>query len=369
MLSALHNLPSDVETPALVVDEKALLQNVADMATMARSVGVQLRPHVKTHKCVEIARAQTSAGAIGLSCATVSELVEFAKAGFSDLLLTSPVADRPKLERLAQVTKSSRISFVVDHADQIRAISELLKNEAIKPQVLIDIDVGQCRTGVIEVSHALELANEISAARSLEFAGIQGFAGQVQHIADPGERAKSAGVAADSLKYYASALRGAGHPVKIVTGSGTGAAEFDGNGPYTELQVGSYIFMDADYRAIRRRDGGALPYQPSLFVLATVTSLNRRNEFTIDAGVKALAFNGPPPSQILGAPIGSTYRFAGDEHGIVTMPEGSAPPRLGSRVCVLTTHCDPTVNLHPRYTVLKTDGNVGTWPTVARYAF
>ncbi len=369
MLSALQKLPPEVETPALVLDETVLMQNISAMAGSAESAGVLLRPHAKTHKCTEIARAQVAAGAIGISCSTVSELVEFSRAGLDGLLLTSSVVDRPKLERLAQIMRTSRVSFVVDHVEQVRAIKALVGEQTIKPLVLIDIDVGQCRTGVTEISSALDLASEIAAADNLKFAGIQGFAGQVQHIIDAAERAESARAVAGSLESYATALRESGHIVDIITGSGTGAAEFDGSGPYTELQVGSYVFMDADYGAIRRGDGGLLPYQPSLFVLATVTSVNRRNEFTIDAGVKALAFNGPPPSQIIGAPAGSIYRFAGDEHGIVTMPEGSYQPELGSRVCVLTTHCDPTVNLHPRYTVLKRDGSVDAWPIVGRYAF
>ena len=219
------------------------------------------------------------------------------------------------------------------------------------------------------VSAALELASQIDAAPRLMFAGIQGFAGHVQHIANAGERLHASRNVSKELSVYAEALRVAGHKVDIITGSGTGASEFDVQGPYTELQVGSYVFMDADYGAVQRAGGVALPFEPSLFVLATVTSVNRPSEFTVDAGVKALAFNGPLPSHIIGAPEGSTYRFAGDEHGIVTVPTNGRAPALGSRVMVLTTHCDPTVNLHPRYTVIKSDGRVDVWPIVGRYQF
>lgn len=369
MLSVLKNLDQSVETPALVLDEAAMQRNIAKMAKSAVEAGVSLRPHAKTHKCLEVARAQMAGGAIGISCATVAELSEFASAGFDELLLTSPVADPLKLQRLAEIFRSSRIGVVVDHVEQVKALNALVTASSIKPRVLIDIDVGQRRTGVCGVAAALEIATQIAGSSGLEFAGIQGFAGHVQHIADPIERLQSSQGVARSLAAYADALQSAGHMIQIVTGSGTGASEFDLDGPYTELQVGSYVFMDADYGAIRRAGGLALPFDPSLFVLATVTSVNRPNEFTIDAGVKALAFNGPPPSRIIGAPEGSTYRFAGDEHGIITMPEDRQAPVLGSRVLVMTTHCDPTVNLHPRYTVIKSDGSVDVWPIVGRYAF
>jgi D-serine deaminase-like pyridoxal phosphate-dependent protein len=176
----------------------------------------------------------------------------------------------------------------------------------------------------------------------------------------------AAGVGA-ILIAHRTALAEAGFAVAIVTGSGTGASGFDAGGPYTELQVGSYVFMDAEYGRLVGNGGGALPFEASLYVLATVTSINRPGEFTIDAGVKALAFNGPPPDHILGAPDGCSYRFGGDEHGMVTLPKGAAAPKLGSRVLVLTTHCDPTVNLHASIHAIGSNGGLEIWPVLARY--
>jgi D-serine deaminase-like pyridoxal phosphate-dependent protein len=125
--------------------------------------------------------------------------------------------------------------------------------------------------------------------------------------------------------------------------------------------------MDADYGRLRHEDGGALPYEPSLFVLATVTSVNRAGEFTVDAGVKALAFNGPVPELMIGAPAGSSYRFGGDEHGMITLPPDVAVPTLGSRLLLQTTHCDPTVNLHAAYQVVGHNNGVDSWRVLARY--
>jgi D-serine deaminase-like pyridoxal phosphate-dependent protein len=357
----------DIETPALILDEAALTRNISSMANFAKAAGINLRPHAKTHKSVEIAKLQLSAGAVGIACATVAEIEAFSRAHVPGLLLTSPVANRPKIERLAGIMNDTDVSIVVDHVDQLVVLNELMQARTRPVQVLIDVDVGQKRTGICDVNMCVALAKQISSYPAFRFGGLQGFAGQVQHIVQHDQRESAAVAAGNILNEYLSVLHRADIKSDIVTGSGTGTAKFDARGPYTELQVGSYIFMDADYGALKEREGGALPYETALFVLATVTSINRQNEFTIDAGVKALAFNGPMPSKIVGAPRGSTYRFAGDEHGIITLPAGCVAPALGARVLVEATHCDPTVNLHPRYTVVKKDGHIEHWPILARY--
>jgi D-serine deaminase-like pyridoxal phosphate-dependent protein len=363
------NLPSlqNIQTPALVVESSALARNIAGMAAFAIGHGVGLRPHAKTHKSPRIAQLQLDAGAQGICCATVAEIEAFALAGISGLLLTGPVADRPKLERLARVARDHDISIVVDHADQIAVLRELLGDASRPLQVLVDIDVGQRRTGVIDAAATLALVQTIAATPGMRFGGIQGYAGHVQHIIDAGERKAAAAAVHAIVAEHLAALADAGIEVAIVTGVGTGTCAFDAAGPYTEWQVGSYVFMDADYGRVQREGGGALPHEPSLFVLSTVTSVNRAGEFTIDAGTKSLAFNGPAPELLIGAPEGSTYRFGGDEHGMITMPAGSPAPKLGSRILVLTTHCDPTVNLHTEYHVVGHNNGIETWPVLARY--
>lgn len=246
MFSSILDQTGRIETPALVLDETAMLKNMDIMAQHAATNGVWLRPHAKTHKCLEIARRQIAAGAIGLSCATLEELFYFSDAGIEGLLLTSPIADPVKLPRLAKVLRASHVKLVVDHIDQVAAFSSLLDDASIRPELVIDIDVGQGRTGVCSIPAALELAAYIEET-AMSLVGIQGFAGNVQHIHEAAERSRSADDVGRQLREYAKALRAAGHDIAHITGSGTGASEFDGRGPYTELQVGSYIFMDADY--------------------------------------------------------------------------------------------------------------------------
>lgn len=358
---------ADIETPALVLDAPALQRNIQAMADFAKANNVKLRPHAKTHKSLRIAQMQIESGAVGISCATVAEIEAFAEAGIPGLMLTTPVADRPKLARLAAVADSTDISIVVDHTDQVYALHDLLDRDSRALQVLVDIDVGQRRTGVIDPQSTLAIAQLVEAMPGMVFGGIQGFAGHVQHMIGADARKAGAAVVRNILDDHLRVLKAAGIRTDIVTGSGTGACAFDVAGTFTELQVGSYVFMDSDYGRLQREGGGALPFEPSLFVLATVTSVNRSGEFTVDAGVKAMAFNGPVPSLIVGAPDGSTYRFGGDEHGMITLPEGAEPPKLGSRVLLLTPHCDPTVNLHAAYQVVGHNTGIEAWPVLGRY--
>jgi D-serine deaminase-like pyridoxal phosphate-dependent protein len=360
------NALADLSTPALVIDEDALLRNIDRMAAEARGAGLCLRPHAKTHKCKEIALLQLRAGAVGIACATIAEAEAFSGAGIGGILVTSPMMGSDKFARVAKLNREGGVTVVVDHVVQIEGLLAHLQPDDPPLAVAVDVDIGQNRTGVTSIAHALELARASSDSPRLSFAGLQGFAGHVQHIIDFQERKAAAANAAEKLRKVAGALTSAGQPPRLISGSGTGAYGFDATGPYNELQVGSYVFMDADYARIVDEKGNALPYAPSLFVLATVVSINRPGEVTVDAGTKALATNGPTPFNFFGAPAGAAYRFAGDEHGIITFPVAQQGPTLGARLLIGATHCDPTVNLHARYHVFS-GGKIGRWNVLARY--
>ena len=370
MISLDPNSPKfqDVATPALVIDCGALQANIASMQETAARAGIFLRPHAKTHKSLEIAHRQLAAGAIGIACATVAEAEALASGGIDNLLVTAPTIGGNKLARLVALQRRSPLTVTVDHLAQVDGFQALLTAADPPLAVLVDIDVGQKRTGVTSTEAVVELARHISSRPQLRFAGIQGFAGQAQHIHNAENRRDAAAMAAAILADARDALKAAGFAVGIVSGSGTGTSEYDfSDTPYTELQVGSYIFMDADYGRVVKTDGSRLPFRNSLFVLATVVSANLPGQFTVDAGTKALAFNGPAPDRIIGAPQGSTYSFAGDEHGIIALPSGTAAPALGARVLLGATHCDPTVNLHAAYHVADRDGSLALWRVTGRH--
>jgi D-serine deaminase-like pyridoxal phosphate-dependent protein len=368
MMQLQISLLADVSTPALVLECSQLDENICRMATAAQNRGMSLRPHAKSHKCVEIARRQMAAGAIGICCATVLEAESFAKQGLERLLVTSPVVGREKTSRLVALHRKAPVLTVVDHPLQVETLVSLLKDDDAPMDVLIDIDVGQCRTGVASVEAGMELAKRIADTRRLRFAGLQAFAGHVQHIIDYDQRCGAARDVIRSVRALRDQLSAAGMAPSIISGSGTGTSSFDfSNGIFTELQVGSYIFMDADYGRLREKHHKGLPYQRSLFVMATVISENRVGQVTVDAGTKALAVNGPLPDYIIGAPPNTTYQFAGDEHGILRLPEGVEAPRLGARVLIGATHCDPTVNLYSSYVAVHAGGALELWPIVGRY--
>jgi D-serine deaminase-like pyridoxal phosphate-dependent protein len=359
----------EVDTPALVVDLGALRRNIEKMASIARRSGVSLRPHAKTHKSVEIARLQIGAGALGIACATVGEVAMLTAAGIPNLLLTAPVVDPAKFARLAALNRTSPLTIALDHIEQVRAAAEAIPlDQPPLLSIVVDTDVGQARTGVTSIAEGVALARAIASHPQLRFAGIQGFAGNAQHIPEPLARSAAAEKAAAMLSDFAVALAEVNLRPTIVTGSGTGTHVQDSVGPYTELQVGSYVFMDADYARIVDETGAGPPFEPSLFVMATVVSVNRANEVTVDAGTKALATNGPPPCKILGVAERAAYRFAGDEHGILTFPDGVRQPALGQRVLLGASHCDPTINLHAFYHVVE-EAEMQIWPIAARYGW
>lgn len=363
LLLALRNIP----TPALVIDEEALDRNIATMAEFARNSRRSLRPHAKTHKSLEIARKQVAAGAIGICCATVPELHAMAEANIGGLLLTAPVQDQAKAGSLAGIAKRAPITIAVDHPTQISMLSENLSADGHPVGVLVDVDVGQRRTGVGSVADTIAIAKLAAGDKRLKFRGLQGYAGHVQHIPEFERRSREAERVSALLGEHIAALRENGLEAEVVSGGGTGTHDIDlANAPFTEIQAGSYVFMDSDYGCIRRLHGEDLPFEYSLLMLTTVTSTNVAGQVTVDAGTKSLAVNGPAPHLIFGAPEGTTFQFAGDEHGILLLPEGSSAPKPGDRILMSVTHCDPTVNLFSVMHAVTKSGKVERWPVVGR---
>jgi D-serine deaminase-like pyridoxal phosphate-dependent protein len=368
-LSFSADLPAlaGISTPALVIDQVALSGNIARMAETARRRGIALRPHAKTHKSAYVANQQIAAGAAGIACATILEAEALAAAGVSGLLVTSPIVGADKVARLARLNGMRPLTAVVDHPSQVEALAATMPSGDRPLELLVDVDVGQGRTGVANGQDAVALARAIATHPRLAFRGLQGYAGHIQHIIDASQRRAAATRSAEQLRTVAAGLATVGLACPVISGSGTGAHADDADGPYTEWQVGSYVFMDADYGAIRLADGQRLPFAQALFVLATVVSINQPGQITVDAGTKALATNGPAPDCFRGLPDGARYTFGGDEHGIIKLPAGAAPLPLGARVLIGATHCDPTVNLHACYRVVDADGVVTVTPVLGRY--
>lgn len=354
-------------TPALIVDLDILEENIARMAGFCEAQSISLRPHAKSHKCIEICRRQIAAGAVGICCATLGEAEIMAAGGIANILITSPVAGSAKIGRLVAMNASiPDLIAVSDHADNVSALNAAAAAAGAPLNLLVDLDIGQQRTGVTSVEAAVELARQIDAAPFLEFAGIQAYGGHLQHIPDYAARAAAAEEASTRLRDVIEALEAAGLEPTIVTGAGTGTFEIDTRrGLYNELQAGSYVFMDVEYAdEALWSDGGPL-FDAGLYVQTTVISANRPGQVTTDAGLKAFATDGPLPTIAQGAPAGAAYKFTGDEFGCVTLPPGE-DLALGSVVECVVPHCDPTVNLYDHYHCVRGDTLVEIWPIDAR---
>jgi D-serine deaminase-like pyridoxal phosphate-dependent protein len=353
---------AELPTPALVVDRPALGRNIARMARFAATNGLALRPHAKTHKSADIARLQLAAGAVGVCCAKLGEAEALAEQGIGDVLLTSPVVAPWAVRRLiALASRTSALSVVADHPDGVAALAVAAREAGCALTVLIDVDPGMQRTGVASPEAAVELARIVATAPALRLGGVQFYCGREQHIASMAERRAAIVARTEYLRRVLEALAAAGHPITRVTGSGTGTFMLDAAlGLLTELQCGSYVFMDREYLDCELDDGAAPSFEPALTVEATVISANHPSHVTVDAGFKALAADAGPPS-VVG---NGAYRFMGDEHGAIV---GSAAAlRLGDRVALVQGHCDPTVNLYDRYAVVEDDNVIDNWPVTAR---
>ena len=358
-----------LNTPVLVIELDALDRNIALMAGLAAAKGVDLRPHAKTHKSVDIARRQLAAGAVGLCCAKLGEAEALAEGGVAGLHITSPVVSVPAIERLIALNaQTDRLSVVVDNPTNVVALAAAASPD--RPlTVLIDIDPGIRRTGVASAEAAVELAGLIQAAPALRYAGVQFYCGREQHIEDFAERRKAVEERTAYLQTVIAALTEAGAAPAIVTGSGTGTHRIDLElGVFTELQVGSYVFMDDQYRACDLDGEGAdtPPYEASLFVDARVVSANGPGMVTVDAGFKAFATEGHPPTVADPRLEGTRYFFMGDEHGALAAPGLEDRLKIADMVALAIPHCDPTVNLYDSYHVVRGDTLVDIWPVTAR---
>jgi 3-hydroxy-D-aspartate aldolase len=321
-------LKSEIPTPALLIDLDAFEENVARAAREAAAAGKKLRPHAKAHKCVEIAKRQIAAGACGVCVATVSEAEMMAKAGIEGLLLTSPVADPLKIARIV----STRAMAVVDHVKQVRWYQEAGCAANVQVALLVDLDVGDHRTGAASIEQATDIALAIDQASHLWLRGVQAYSVSGSHGMDTERQAlQLAAEARDAMALH-------GLHTDIISGGSTGAWDIDLTIPeITELQAGSYPLMDLAYQKL------GVDFKLSMTVMATVVSANHPDFVTVDAGFKAFATDrafGPDPLDLPGA----SYRWGGDEFGYVD----SNRPKLGDRIAFIPPHCDPTVNLYDR---------------------
>ena len=356
----------DLDTPCIVLDLEILEENLGRMQAGATAAGKNLRPHAKSHKCSTLARKQLEQGAIGICAAKVSEAEVLVNDGVQGVLVTGPVASEKKAARLIKLlAESPSLMTVVDHAESIELLNRLLANADLAMDVLVDIDVGHQRTGVPPAG-VLELAGQILAAKHLQLKGIQAYAGQVQHIHGYNERKKASLECMSQAADVFRELQAKEPSCTIFSGAGTGTCEIDLEiGELTELQVGSYALMDAEYMAIEsaRHEELTEIFPAALTLLTTVVSASQDTHVTVDAGLKSLYRDGGHPQVVTAKYRSLRYDWFGDEYGRLSAQGNTAAlPRLGQVVELVVSHCDPTVNQFDCYFVTRGNKVVDQWP-------
>lgn len=356
----------DIPTPALLLDLDRFDLNVARMAGHLRECGKAFRPHGKTHKCPEIAKRMIDAGAVGACTARLSEAEVFAEHGIRGLLVTTAVIGAPKIARaVALAGLAPDTIFVVEAEQNLRDLAAAAEAGGVDLNIAVDLYFG--RTGVSPGAAAVDLARAIDRRPHVRFAGLQAYDGAAAHTA-PFEARRTRST--DSMKRAVETRRmieREGIACPLVSGGSTGTylidAEMDG---VTEIQPGSFAFMDHEYAGIGGADGGPeyRDFTQALTVVATVIS-RRPGVAIVDAGYKAFATDRPFAPVPIGLP-GVTYAWAGDEHGRLDLTRSDCDLRVGDRVEFVPPHCDPTVNLYDMLHTLRGQRIEDIWPIAAR---
>eukprot|EP01006_Ploeotia_vitrea_P010377 TRINITY_DN26960_c0_g1_i1.p2 TRINITY_DN26960_c0_g1~~TRINITY_DN26960_c0_g1_i1.p2 ORF type:complete len:381 (+),score=56.25 TRINITY_DN26960_c0_g1_i1:3-1145(+) len=365
----------EVDTPCLLLNKERLKENITTMQKFAESHGKGLRPHCKTHKCSTIAKLQIEAGAVGVCVAKLGEAEAFVRDGVRKILITSPVVPQPKIQRLlALVQQSSDIMVCVDNMTNATALNAAAEKQGLTLKVIVEMDAGQNRTGVPEGEMVQFCKHVHEKLNSLQFCGIQRYAGHLQHVTSFEERREKSLAVMKGAAEIVQQLKKDGISCDVLTGSGTGTHEIDVEVPeVTDMQVGSYVVMDSEYKNIQGKQTPQFsprvqPDTPPMTLLSTVisTSASATGIYTLDAGLKAMYKDGPGP-EILSPKGDFSYRWNGDEHGQLIVNSGTPNVQLGDVVELLVSHCDPTVNLFDNFYVLdNNDQVVEVWPVNGR---
>jgi 3-hydroxy-D-aspartate aldolase len=356
---------ADVDTPALLLDLDALEANIAKMAAALRGSAVRLRPHAKVHKCPEIARRQIEAGAVGVCCQKASEAEAMVAGGIADVLIANEVVGARKLARVAALARKARVSICVDDAGNAAELERAARHAGVRLDVLIELDVGARRCGVAP-GEALKLARVVNRFEHLRLAGLQSYHGSAQHVRSIAERRDAIARSCERLRVARDSLLESGLACETVTGGGTGTFVFEQeSGLYTEVQPGSYVFMDADYD--RNAWEGFPRFEQSLHVWTTVMSVAAaRDRVVVDAGLKAHSVDSGMP--VVADRSDLRYTRASDEHGVIEGDWSHAMPSLGDTLRLVPGHCDPTVNLYDWLVCVRRGVVEAVWPISARGA-
>jgi len=354
----------DLGTPSMILDLDLFQKNLNTMASHSKATGLSLRPHVKIHKSPDVSKRQIALGASGVTCATIAEAELMVAAGIRNALLTGQPAGVNKIGRAAALAKKDpTFTVAVDDPRIAEQLEEACAAAGSKLNIMTDVHAGLTRQGCRPGETALKLAQKIDSSKNLKLAGLMGYSGNASHTKGWEERKKKSQDDLAGLLESVALCRRSGMEVKIITGGSTGTYNID-VGSLTELQCGSYVFMDTIYRKIGGKSDAVLyaDFDSSLTVMTTVISKTRPNVCSIDCGNKALL---RPTDQVKGHP-GVKIENQGAEYGLLLWNDGDHDFQLGDRVEIYPSNLDMSTNVYDRYYVARGEQIVDVWPIMGR---
>lgn len=353
-------LKEALDTPIILLELEALEHNVRTMGEFFRDKPAKLRPHMKTHKTPVLAYQQLAAGAVGVCCAKLGEAEIMGAAGIRDIFIVNQILGPVKIARLMSLATYTDVAVAVDDPDNVRALSNAAQDWGVSLRVLVDVNTGMNRCGVLPGGPVVDLARLVADLPGLRLSGVTGYEGHLVFITSRAEREAKARESMRQLVESAEAVRAVGLPCPTVTAGGTGTYDISGSYPgVTEIQAGSYITMDARYRDV------GVPFKCALTVLASVISRPVPERLIIDVGMKAISHEFGLP-EVVGLP-GASIKGLSEEHGTIVLEDpGAVKLRPGDKLELLPTHGDTTINLHERYFALRGGRLEAIWPIAAR---
>lgn len=333
-----------LETPALIVERDTFYKNLDAMKSLLEGRKLSLRPHFKSNKSAFIAHEQMKYGAKGITCAKLGEAIDLADSGIDDILIANQITQPSKIARAAQLAHDCHMTVCVDNIDNVKALAKAAKEADSIIHCYVEYDIGMDRCGVVQPEQVVELAKAVKAETNLTFDGIQAYAGHISHVITEKERLDMTSDNSARLRRLLAMLDKAGVPARELSGGSTGTSVIKAEEDlYTELQAGSYIFMDGTYRQL------GLPFENSLFVLATVVSV-RGGVTVLDAGVKSCGMDQGEPTLV---GMNAERIEANEEH--IKLFGLDKQLNIGDKVRLIPGHCCSTVNLYDKIYLVDGD--------------
>jgi D-serine deaminase-like pyridoxal phosphate-dependent protein len=349
------------------VDLDKMEQNIKHVHTRLKGTSVKVRPHIKTHKCPAIAKMQLAAGAIGVCAAKLGEVEVMLTNGIENVLMTGVNVTAPKINKAMALRKKYK-GFIqaIDNPQNAKDMQDAAKAAGIVADVVMDIDVIK-RSGVLPGAPAIALAQMIDKMPNLKFRGILAYDGIATHVVGFKARKEFNSKNLEPVVETYDKLKASGLNLEIFSGGSTGTYDMMQDIPgFTDVQVGSYVFMDRQYIEIGGEKNEKVfdDFAPSLTVLATIINMNHPGRIITDSGAKAFTLN-QPPAIVIGEPD-FVYNAGSDEYGTITFTSSNKSYKIGDKLEMIVPHCDPIVNEYDFIYGIRKDKVESILPILAR---